>query len=64
MSAELWGFMNEMVRTANDAVASSRPWCLKSRIEPVTRLPDAKRVDGKADTNEARDKMQERRLVL
>jgi hypothetical protein len=50
--------------TANDAVASSSPWCLRSNIDPVARLPDAERTDGKADDKEARDKRQERMVAL
>lgn len=57
-------FRGGNVLTANDAVASSRPWCFKSRTDPVTRLPDADRIDGRADVTEARDRRQERRLTL
>ena len=54
----------ESVRTANVAVASSKPWCLKSRIDPDTMLDVAARIGAIADVTEAYGSIVMRILAL
>lgn len=51
-------------RAANEAVASSKPWCLKSRIDPDKMLEDAARIGAIADDNEARGSIEMRMLAI
>jgi hypothetical protein len=52
------------MRTANEAVASSKPWCLKSRIDPDRMLDDAERIGATADVTEACGSVEMRMLAL
>jgi hypothetical protein len=52
------------VRTANEAVASSKLRCLKSRSDPDRMLDDAARIGAIADVTEARGSIATRMLAL
>jgi hypothetical protein len=49
---------------AKEAVASSKPWCFKSRIDPDKMLEDAAIIGAIADDNEARGSIEMRMLAI